>query len=82
MCWMGSVSRDLAGSQLPPGPIPAGKKGTAPPLLQGPVPALFELPFLNLVFIFFIIVFIFIVSWLKSFSLIKDDSASRVPGMA
>lgn len=75
---MGSAPRDLAGSQLPLDPIPAGKQGTAP-LLQGPVPALLEL---LLFFFFFIIVFIFVVSWLKSFSLIKDDSASRVPGMA
>lgn len=45
---MGSAPRNLAGSQLPLDPIPAGKQGTAP-LLQGPVPALLEL----LLFFFF-----------------------------
>lgn len=31
---------------------------------------------------FCFIAFIFVISWLKSFTLIKDDSVSQVPGMA
>jgi len=64
------------GCRSPPGPIPAGKQGAAPRLHGGARPSSSQAP------IFFFITFIFIIPCLKSFSLIKEDSASRVPGLA
>lgn len=37
--WMGSVSRDLAGVQVPPRPIPAGKQRGSPSFVSGSCPS-------------------------------------------
>lgn len=67
-------------SSSPQVPSLQGSKGQ-PHLCIKDLSQLCSSSFFKIIF-YFIIVFIFVASWLKSFSLIKDDSAPRVPGMA